>query len=149
MSNCLFFKRKTPIEKSEFVKKNGLCFGCLRKGHNSKNCQNRLSCPTCGGKHSTVLYTFKNTVVELKNNVDDRNSKGKNMADHGASTSCSTRSAKTYFPAGAGKSSRKKILCPVVPAKIWTKCGKTKLLVNVALDSCSPNCWINENLLEN
>lgn len=41
---CLFFKRKTYQEKSEFVRESGLCFGCLRKGHMSKNCYKRLKC---------------------------------------------------------------------------------------------------------
>ena len=32
------------------------CFGCLRHGHSSRECQRRLSCATCGRQHPTVLH---------------------------------------------------------------------------------------------
>lgn len=34
----------------------GLCFGCLKKGHYSKNCHKRLTCQKCKRPHPTILY---------------------------------------------------------------------------------------------
>ena len=34
----------------------GLCFGCLKTGHHSKNCEKRSVCDTCKRKHPTCLH---------------------------------------------------------------------------------------------
>ena len=38
------------------VRSKGLCFGCLKRGHQSKNCRNRLNCEKCGKQHPTPLH---------------------------------------------------------------------------------------------
>lgn len=38
------------------MKANKLCFGCLKAGHHSKNCERRSVCETCKGKHPTCLH---------------------------------------------------------------------------------------------
>ena len=37
--------------------KNGLCFGCLRHGHMSKNCTGKSVCKICQRRHPTSLHT--------------------------------------------------------------------------------------------
>ena len=67
--DCLFCKRtnhQTPAchqlakatsnDQQEFVKKNGLCFGCLGKGHRTRDCTNRATCEKCGKPHPTSLH---------------------------------------------------------------------------------------------
>lgn len=54
---------RSPDEKLVFLKERGLCFACLRKGHMSKDCKNRLSCTTCYGTHPTVLH--RKTLEEI------------------------------------------------------------------------------------
>ncbi|KAG7485610.1 hypothetical protein JOB18_014317 [Solea senegalensis] len=56
---CLFCERNRTLEecqkmikssrkdKFEFLKKSGLCFGCLAKGHASKDCKKRMTCSVC------------------------------------------------------------------------------------------------------
>ena len=53
---CSKFKTETPENKIKFVKENGICFGCLRKGHMSKDCRKRLTCQTCNKRHPTCLH---------------------------------------------------------------------------------------------
>ena len=53
---CSDLKGKTHRDKLNFLKEKGLCFGCLCKGHLSKDCKDRLSCNTCNRKHPTVLH---------------------------------------------------------------------------------------------
>ena len=47
---------KNRDEHLEFIQSKGLCFGCLNKGHYSKDCCRRLTCKTCGNMHPTVLH---------------------------------------------------------------------------------------------
>lgn len=56
MDTCESFKQKSNKEKVEFIKNKGLCFGCLRKGHMSKNCLKHMACGICKKNHPTVLH---------------------------------------------------------------------------------------------
>ena len=53
LSSCDEFK-KAVKERLEFVQSVGLYFGCLSKGHYSKNCRKRLTCQKCGKPHPTI-----------------------------------------------------------------------------------------------
>ncbi len=50
------FQGKTLEELIEFVKRKGLCFGCLRRGHLSRTCKTRKTCDECGKRHPTVMH---------------------------------------------------------------------------------------------
>ncbi len=64
---CLFCKQtshtldkcsqlKMHRDKINFIKENGICFGCLKVGHTSKDCRSRLVCIVCNRKHPSVLH---------------------------------------------------------------------------------------------
>lgn len=53
---CDLFKRKANKEKVVFLRTNGMCFGCLGKGHMNSNCQRRLICQFCNANHHTELH---------------------------------------------------------------------------------------------
>ena len=56
IATCPTFARK-PIEvKKSYIFENQLCFGCLRKGHSSKECKRRHTCGACGRPHPTCLH---------------------------------------------------------------------------------------------
>jgi len=40
----------------DFIRKNGLCFGCLNGGHLSRACVTRLKCGVCGKSHPSSLH---------------------------------------------------------------------------------------------
>ena len=44
------------LSLTEFVRERRMCFGCLRSGHRSKDCENRMICQTCEKKHLTCLH---------------------------------------------------------------------------------------------
>lgn len=59
--HCYFFRKLNQDKEVEFIKKFGLCFACLTKGHTSKERGNRLACNICKRKHPTILHVdFEN-----------------------------------------------------------------------------------------
>ena len=58
---CEELSRKSIDERLALVRSKGLCFGCLKRGHQSKNCRARLNCEKCGRQHPTPLHdpTYK------------------------------------------------------------------------------------------
>jgi len=55
LDNCDEFV-KNRDERLTFIQSKGLCFGCLSKGHISKDCRKRLTCKTYGNSHPTILH---------------------------------------------------------------------------------------------
>ncbi|KAL1276825.1 hypothetical protein QQF64_036448 [Cirrhinus molitorella] len=53
---CQTFTSKSVEDKRKFILDNNLCFGCLRKGHNSKECRNKATCSICKKHHPTPLH---------------------------------------------------------------------------------------------
>ncbi len=53
---CWRFTEKNVSERIKFVQMSKLCFGCLKLGHRSKNCEDRSICETCKKKHPTCLH---------------------------------------------------------------------------------------------
>ncbi|KAM8714715.1 hypothetical protein ACLKA7_001125 [Drosophila subpalustris] len=55
---CETFSKKKLPEKWEIVKKNRLCFGCLRQGHSVQNCSFRRECKidSCQKFHNRILH---------------------------------------------------------------------------------------------
>lgn len=55
LHRCPEFKEKALEERRKYVKERKLCYGCLKSGHNAKDCHNRHSCNTCKARHPTLL----------------------------------------------------------------------------------------------
>lgn len=53
---CAELHKGSVEERIEITRSKGLCFGCLKKGHQSKNCRARLICEKCGRQHPTSLH---------------------------------------------------------------------------------------------
>ncbi|XP_072173968.1 uncharacterized protein [Diadema setosum] len=66
LEECREFSRKPVEQKREFVKNEGLCYGCLSKGHMSKQCPKRSECKICSKRHPTCMHddTFKQSTAE-------------------------------------------------------------------------------------
>ena len=56
LNRCSEFKGKALEERRKYVKEKKLCYGCLKLGHNAKDCRNRHSCDSCKGRHPTLLH---------------------------------------------------------------------------------------------
>ncbi|KAJ8038832.1 hypothetical protein HOLleu_16372 [Holothuria leucospilota] len=56
LNDCNQFLSKTLEERKTYVRTGNLCYGCLRHGHRSKFCRNRLLCKKCSKHHPTSLH---------------------------------------------------------------------------------------------
>lgn len=56
LGQCSQFKAKAHRDRINFIKDKGICFGCLKVGHTSKDCRSRLDCYVCHQKHPGVLH---------------------------------------------------------------------------------------------
>ncbi|XP_066910906.1 uncharacterized protein [Clytia hemisphaerica] len=57
--------------RKQIIRRKGLCFVCLEKGHLSKNCRRNFTCFKCGKKHHTSLCFGKKTErTEIKPAAD-------------------------------------------------------------------------------
>lgn len=56
LTSCEELLSKTHEECVEMLKKKGVCFGCLVKGHMSKDCERCLTCTVCSKRHPDILH---------------------------------------------------------------------------------------------
>ncbi|KAJ8404442.1 hypothetical protein AAFF_G00337090 [Aldrovandia affinis] len=56
LHKCRKFMNETILERVKFVQQTKLCFGCLKSGHRSKDCENRKICDMCEKGHPTCLH---------------------------------------------------------------------------------------------
>ncbi|XP_062537817.1 uncharacterized protein LOC134206142 [Armigeres subalbatus] len=68
---CETFKQLTATQRAEKVRATGLCYNCLRKGHQSRECTSSKTCQRCSKRHHTLLHeeTGRNNSQEGKTNV--------------------------------------------------------------------------------
>lgn len=53
---CRKLKSKPHKDKIDFLKNKGLCFACLKHGHMSSSCKDKLQCQECSRLHPTLLH---------------------------------------------------------------------------------------------
>jgi len=106
--------REQPLkERIQFLKTNGLCFGCLTAGHMSKDCRKKASCSDCSLKHPAILHVVRENAASERIGADD-SSQGTRQATN-ALVSAGCRGDKH-----AGKSDG---ILPIVPVQIKHRKG--------------------------
>ena len=66
LPNCPTFTQSSLKERRKFIQEQKRCYGCLRVGHDSKNCKQKHTCQTCKRKHPTCLHN-DNVVPKQEN----------------------------------------------------------------------------------
>ena len=136
IEDCTYYLQQTMEERSKFLFKNKLCYGCLKtvtKEHNAKTCSSRRSCKVCNGKHVRTLHGYlrKKTAIN----------KDKGLTDHGKN--------QEGVKCASGKTGTDVVSMCVVPIKV-KYCNSGKVLETQALlDSCSQGTFILETLINN
>ena len=71
-----FYREITVDDRSSFLKKNKLCYGCyaeISSKHTARTCTNRRVGKVCQGKHPTGLHGYKTKNKKSSNETDDKN----------------------------------------------------------------------------
>ena len=102
---CLKFQTEVLQNRITFVKENRLCFGCLKKGHASKDFRKRLTCTTCNKKHPTCLHADKG-ISEKKEDIGEEESVNVPKSTSCTSQGASSTSTSMIVPVWLSSSSR-------------------------------------------
>lgn len=60
-------------DKKKYVHENNLCFACLSKGHNFKDCKNRTLCCMCKKSHPAVLHEDRSPAIKPTQSIAEEN----------------------------------------------------------------------------
>lgn len=144
METCERITKIPHEEKVELLKKNGLCFACLIKGHMSKECKKRLTCRSCEKKHPTVLHIENfipgNTKPAAKQVSETR-------SNYMAKVSSAAQVAMVSSAAHTGDRTTDYKLA-VVPVKIKSHKGSCLIETYAFLDPGSTATFVTEKLME-
>ena len=141
LDQCEELRGKAPHEKSSFVRENGLCFGCLGRGHIARECTRRRVCSVCKRGHPTVLHI------------------GEPPPSYGAHSTSHERSARPQNPSQVVTNGRVKLgtsrtstgssstMMSIVPVKVWADDGRS-VETYAFLDGGSSATFCSEALLK-
>ena len=147
LNECDEFMKKPLDDRKDFVREKGLCFGCLRPGHISSKCYERLTCKRCEKKHPSVLHDpnwkpkskgerHRNKREPDKEGIDKTDNNRRDRVNN-AFTECSITEAGDV-PVNMG----------IVPVWIYHKSNPDKKSeVYALLDNGSGGTFIKENTL--
>ncbi|XP_003725647.1 uncharacterized protein LOC100889672 [Strongylocentrotus purpuratus] len=127
LEKCPQFRAKTLEERKEFIQESRLCFGCLRKGHFSKDCTRRHKCDTCSKRHPTLLHEYRSDKV-----------------DEGTHTEGSSQDMVTSNKVHTGNQASTSMIVPV-----WVfsaQAPSTEILTYALLDTHSDTSFILEDV---
>ena len=127
LETCENMLRKSAKERLEMIKKAGQCFGCLKYGHNSRQCRKRKICGKCGARHPTLLH------------IDPKDQQDEDKAG--------LRSAPTEEVCGGTKTSRTGPVMSILPVIVTGRNGRTSQTY-AFLDSGSSATFISTSLAE-
>lgn len=107
------------MNKSHFLKK--MVFGCLCKGHISRDCRKRMRCNICNLNHPRMLHIYQQR-KEMENEQEEMEEASANTAEASIQTGGLT---------GAGEDGCK---LSIVPVQVKAKKGNTTVHTYAFLD---------------
>ena len=130
LDKCEDFMKKSVEDRSKFLAKNKLCYGCytaISSGHNARSCKQRRVCTICKEKHPTGLHGYKHP---RKGKLEDSSTN----SNENSMTCATTR-----------MNSRVVSMC-IVPVKVrYVHSGK-EIQTYAMLDCCSQGTFIRTDL---
>ncbi|XP_061191695.1 uncharacterized protein LOC133199905 [Saccostrea echinata] len=143
--DCYRFQRIGIQERYNFMKNKGLCYGCLKKGHVTKKCRNRLKCISCGRQHPTILHDPSRSTPNYPINREEHNnsvSSSSNVDQSVIQTGNSDVGASCDVGAGEQTSAM-----AIIPVRIKLKNKNHSVITYAFFDSGSSVTFCSENLM--
>ena len=138
-NECKAFNDMTVEERSKFLSKQKLCYGCyevISSKHTARNYPRRRNCKICLAKHPTGLHGYK---IRRKDGSKDDDDPGKTVKNNCASikdVQCESIRTGEVFS-----------MC-VVPVKVRHKNSDKEIMTFAMLDTCSQGTFITTSLME-
>ena len=126
---CQKLSSKPTEEKRRFILDNNLCFGCLRRGHNAKDCRNKSTRGMCKNPHPTPLHKDRSGVADTS-------------SSHALQAEANTSSLSCCVGRGDDGS-----ISMIVPVWISSTTNPVKeTLVYTLLDTQSSNTFVDQDV---
>ncbi|KAL0151450.1 hypothetical protein M9458_053236 [Cirrhinus mrigala] len=133
LTDCIRLKSEPQAKRFEYLKRNGHCFGCLKRGHMSKDCNKRMFCQICQRKHPTLLH------------INNENSKQPTLPTCIDLKEMPVNSALVSADHATGASSE--CALAIVPVQIKVAKGSKTINTYAFLDPGSSATFCTENLM--
>ena len=121
LNECSAIMKKPEQDRKDFIMKKGLCFGCLRSGHRSKDCKRRITCRICKNLHPTILHRYSSGKVESQKETPSTSSAAKNSQGEGKKDTEQTPNVSVGALSHTAKDSEQK-MC-IIPVKVRSSSG--------------------------
>ena len=130
---CHQLRSKLFNDRIQFLRSNGLCFNCLKHGHQKSTCRCITSCQICQRRHPTVLHieNFKSVT-----SFEDSSAKMEN------SVNASTSPLKSYMGAGDDKCT-----FSILPVTAYLKNSSTVIHTYAFLDNGNNMSFCSDRLM--
>ena len=144
LAECQKINTKSHEVKIDFLRDNGLCFGCLRVGHLSRNCKRRMTCQDCQAKHPTILHIERSSKTEMDTSKPYKAEQNAIVArPEETSISSALVSLEWSERTGAGKD----CLLAIVPVRVKLCNGSKSVTTYAFLDPGSTDTFCTEKLM--
>ena len=154
IADCFFLKKKNYEEKCELIRKEGLCFNCLIKGHQRKDCRRKVKCQICQRSHLTIMHNPEYTKKQEKKSEDSNKNK-EEKEDPKSSSDKNQEKPKAALMVLAQErvlqvkdGLQEKTLSPIVPVRIRVKGANKWVNTYAALDSHCSDVFMSQELAE-
>ncbi|XP_062558009.1 uncharacterized protein LOC134222881 [Armigeres subalbatus] len=147
---CEQFKKNSVNEKYNHLRKFGLCFNCMQKGHRTTDCSSSNSCRKCSKRHHTLLHPEekKHDETQVKTSPDDSSS---HLTDErrarselpSAGTPETDRSEQNITMCTTVVTSKKQTLLSTAVVLVYGR-SSVPFLCRTLIDSCSQNNFVTE-----
>ena len=130
LDKCEDFMKKSVEDRSKFLAKNKLCYGCytpISSDSNASSCKQRRVCTICKEKHPTGLHGYKHP---RKGKLEDN----------------STNSNKNSMTCATAKMNSRVVSMCIVPVKVRHVHSGKEIQTYAMLDCCSKGTFICTDL---
>ncbi len=134
LEQCPRLEEKMHRDKINFLKEKGVCFGCFRIGHRSKDCDKCLTCKVCSQNHPSILHIHQKVRAS---NTDSKQPKEPYV-------SSALVSLQTCGHTGAGNSDG---ILSILPVQVKSSKGGKIIQTYAFLDPGSTATFCSENLM--